>query len=84
MKQKIGLVVVRDENIQESVVIIIRKGKAHAAALMPGESRLLGNVLEGSVSPIAVKRIGEPLEIHRMAVHPKGSRRIAAKAIVVD
>ena len=83
-KRKFGLIVVGDEDVDEAVAIVIGEGDAHAAALMLRDPRLLRHVLEGAVAAIAIERIGEPLEIHRVAVDAHVARGVAAKTVVAD
>ena len=69
VKQKIGHVVVADENVREAVIIVVGERHAHAAADVLADSGFFGDVLESAVAAVAVQRVGEALEIFGVAVH---------------
>src|SRR5204862_5810011 len=52
-------------------------------ANVPGDARLLRNVLEGAVAPVAIERVREPLEMLGVTVDANVSLPVAAEAIVI-
>ena len=84
VKEKVRLVVVGHEDVHEAVVVVVRKGDAHAAPLILADSGFLRDILERPVAPVAVERIAEAFEVHRVAIDAEVTGRVAAETVIVN
>src|SRR5580700_11005210 len=78
MEEKLAHAVVRDENIGESVVIVVREGYAQRAPFERGDSGLLADVFECAIAAIAIKDVRGRGEFGRRTVRlPLASANLA-------
>src|SRR5580693_7023188 len=68
MEEKLAHAVVRDENIGESVVIIVREGDAERASFDRGDSGPLADVFECAIAAVAIEDIRGRGEFGRRTV----------------
>src|SRR5690349_25042154 len=81
MEEEVRQIIVCDEDIRESVAIVVREGNAHSPPYVPGNPSLFGNVFKCSIAIIVVKLIRNAFKILRMTVHSDVSTGITAVPI---
>src|SRR5436305_6662924 len=65
--------IVSDEDVSEAVIVVIGKGGSQRAALLCGNARFFADILECSVSAIAVEEVGSGGEFRRRTVGAPGA-----------
>ena len=68
VEQKVGAVIVGDEDVEKAVVVIIGKGDAHALALYAAIPVSVGNIRERPVAVVADKVLGSGPKLSGMAI----------------
>ena len=59
MKEEVGMIVVGDKNIDESIMVVVGDGHAHSLPEELGDSRFRGDIGKGAVAIVAVQGIRE-------------------------